>query len=162
MTGPNEPSDPWEDFHLDAIKRFYTNDDFESDGSWDSTQPEPASHAPPSSLIRGRGTQQGSSISPLHSQALQAAIRTLPLPSAHNTSNDNQNCLPAASTTPPGFDYEAAAQQLLQDIEAAPPAPLAQHRHNASLALHDPRALQVLCSTLIIYQNWAGKNILLS
>ena len=52
MTGPNEPSDPWEDFHMDAIERFYTNDDFESDDSWDSTPPEPVSHAPPSSQIR--------------------------------------------------------------------------------------------------------------
>jgi len=46
MTGPNESSDPWEDYRLDAIERFYNNDDFESDDSCDSTPPEPVCHPP--------------------------------------------------------------------------------------------------------------------
>ena len=138
MTGPNEPSDPWEDFHLDAIERFCNDDDFESDDSWESTLPEPVIHAPSSFQICGRGIQQGSSISSLHLQALQAATRTLPLPSAHNARCDNPSFLSAASTTPPGFDYEAAVRQLLKDTEAAQLAPPAQHHHNASLALPRP------------------------
>jgi len=40
-TGPTESLDPWEDFHLDATERFYNDDNFESDDSWESTLPEP-------------------------------------------------------------------------------------------------------------------------
>jgi len=49
---------------------------------------------------------------------------------------------PAESTTPQGFDHEAAARQLLQDIEAAGPAQPAQNHNKASLAFPGPLALQ--------------------
>jgi len=106
MNGPSEPSDPWEEFHLDTIYRFYNDDDFESDYSWERTPPEPVSH------------DQFS-----------------------NASCDNPSLIRAEITTPPGFDYEAAVRQLLQDIWAAGLAQPAEHHPSVPLALPSPWAL---------------------
>ena len=99
MESQQGPTDPWEDYHLDAINRFDAEDDLE---------PEECGLDPERS------------------------------PSVQSSSDEDDSSVPGnrsswtgAPTTPPGFDYEAAAQQLLVDIAALPPASVGDSVHLA-------------------------------